>query len=88
MANDIKKFASDFDRIDRVKADDKILIHDSSDGIVKYATPGQFNESLNELMTDIEDELQRVEEKLEKLNFDVPAIADEADVSELLNNLT
>lgn len=83
-----KKFPEEFKRIDKVKSNDKILIHDSSDGVDKYATPGQFNESLNELMTAIEDELQRVEEKLEKLNFDVPTIAEEADVSELLNYLT
>ena len=37
-----KRFATDFGRIDAVKPDDKILIHDSADGIVKYATPSQL----------------------------------------------
>ena len=41
-----KRFATDFERIDAVKPDDKILIHDSADGIVKYATPSQFTSGL------------------------------------------
>ena len=41
-----KRFATDFERIDAVKPDDKILIHDSADGIVKYATPSQLTSGL------------------------------------------
>lgn len=49
------RFPEDFDRIDKVKPGDKLLIHDTSDGIDKYATPGQFNKSLNELETHYQD---------------------------------
>ena len=50
-----KKFPEEFDRIDKVKGSDRLLINDSGDGLNKYATPGQFNESLNELETHYQD---------------------------------
>ena len=37
-----KRFAGDFQRIDAVKPNDKMLIQDSEDGNVKFAFPGQF----------------------------------------------
>lgn len=37
-----KRFAADFDRIDAVKSDDRILVQDSGDGYVKYANPSQL----------------------------------------------
>lgn len=50
-----KRFPEEFQRIDKVKSNDKLLIHDSEDGIDKYATPSQFNASLNELSVHYED---------------------------------
>lgn len=50
-----KKFPEEFDRIDKVKGSDKLLVNDSADGLNKYATPGQFNESLAELETHYND---------------------------------
>lgn len=44
-----KRFPEDFERIDKVKSSDKLLINDSADGVDKYATPAQFNASLAEL---------------------------------------
>lgn len=38
-----KRFATDFERIDVVKPNDKILIYDSEDEVVKYATPSQLS---------------------------------------------
>lgn len=37
-----KRFADDFDRIDAVKPNDRILIQDSDDGNVKFANPSQL----------------------------------------------
>lgn len=37
-----KRFAGDFQRIDAVKPNDKMLIQDSADGNVKFAFPGQI----------------------------------------------
>lgn len=45
-----KRFATDFERIDKVKPNDKILIFDSLSGTVKYAQAAQFNIMLNELV--------------------------------------
>lgn len=50
-----KRFPEEFQRIDKVKSNDKLLIHDSEDGIDKYATPSQFNASLDELSVHYED---------------------------------
>lgn len=47
-----KRFATDFVRIDRVKANDKILIYDSADGTVKYAQPSQINALFEKFLTD------------------------------------
>lgn len=44
-----KVFADDFERIAKVKSNDKILIWDSESGTVMYATPGQINAMLGEL---------------------------------------
>ena len=44
-----KVFADDFERIAKVKSNDKILIWDSESGTVMYATPGQINAVLGEL---------------------------------------
>ena len=48
-----KKFAADFERISEVKGSDKILIFDSSSGIVMYATPSQINAKFDQLVADI-----------------------------------
>lgn len=56
-----KRFPEDFDRIDKVKSSDKLLINDSKDGIDKYATPSQFNAALQELETHYEDAAQAKE---------------------------
>lgn len=37
-----RRFAEDFDRIDTVKPDDRILVQDSGDGLVKFANPSQL----------------------------------------------
>ena len=50
-----KRFPEEFDRIDKVKSNDKLLINDSEDGLDKFATPAQFNASLEELETHYED---------------------------------
>lgn len=47
-----KRFARDFDRIDAVKPDDRILIQDSGDGNVKYANPSQFGGSTGDTPVD------------------------------------
>lgn len=54
MSNEIegKRFAEDFVRIDAVKPNDKILIYDSKDGIVKYAQPSQINAMFDKLVSD------------------------------------
>lgn len=52
-----KVFADDFERIAKVKSNDKILIWDSESGTVMYATPGQINAMLGELA----DHAQRAE---------------------------
>ena len=52
-----KVFADDFERIAKVKSNDKILIWDSESGTVMYATPGQINVMLGELA----DHAQRAE---------------------------
>lgn len=44
-----KRFADDFDRIDVVKPNDRILIQDSLDGIVKFANPSQLGGSGGEV---------------------------------------
>lgn len=49
-----KKFAADFERIDEVKSNDKVLIQDSGTGIVKYATPAQINAMFDQLVADIQ----------------------------------
>lgn len=54
MSGKGKKFASEFDRIDAVKSGDKILVWDSSDGIVKYATPSQVDAMFDRLVADID----------------------------------
>lgn len=56
MGNNLegKRFAADFVRIDRVKANDKILIYDSADGTVKYAQPSQINAVFEKFVTDSE----------------------------------
>lgn len=48
-----KKFAADFERIDEVKSNDKVLIWDSDTGVVKYATPAQINAKFDDLVADI-----------------------------------
>lgn len=48
-----KKFAADFERIDEVKGNDKILIFDSTTGVVMYATPSQINAKFDQLVADI-----------------------------------
>lgn len=50
-----KRFPEEFDRIDKVKSNDKLLINDSEDGLDKFATPAQFNASLEELETHYDD---------------------------------
>lgn len=57
-----KRFPEEFQRIDKVKSNDKLLIHDSEDGIDKYATPSQFNASLDELSVHYEDAIAAKEE--------------------------
>lgn len=47
-----KRFADDFDRIDAVKPNDRILIQDSGDGNVKYANPSQFGGSTGDTPVD------------------------------------
>ena len=37
-----QRFPEDFERIDDVEADDKILIHDASDNATKFAFPSQL----------------------------------------------
>lgn len=41
MADNGKRFAQDFTRIDDVTANDAILVQDSTDGVVKFANPSQ-----------------------------------------------
>ena len=53
-----KKFAADFERIDEVKGNDKILIQDSNTGVVKYASPSQINAKFDKLVADIETAVQ------------------------------
>ena len=55
-----KKFAADFERIDEVKGNDKILIQDSNTGVVKYASPSQLNAKFDKLVADIETAVQAV----------------------------
>ena len=55
-----KKFAADFERIDEVKGNDKILIQDSNTGVVKYASPSQINAKFDKLVADIETAVQAV----------------------------
>ncbi len=55
-----KKFAADFERIDEVKSNDKVLIQDSGTGIVKYATPAQINAMFDQLVADIATAVQAV----------------------------
>ena len=57
-----KAFPEEFNRIDKVKSGDKIMINDSEDGVNKYATPGQFNASLKELETHYEDAVKAKED--------------------------
>lgn len=47
-----KRFADDFDRIDAVKPNDRILIQDSDDGNVKFANPSQFGGSTGDTPVD------------------------------------
>lgn len=49
-----KKFAADFERIDEVKTNDKVLIQDSVSGVVKYACPAQINAKFAQLVADIQ----------------------------------
>lgn len=49
-----RRFAVDFIRIDKVKSNDKFLVADDSDGVVKYATPAQINARFEGLEADIE----------------------------------
>lgn len=44
MATQGRRFAQDFERIDEVKANDKILIQNSRTGIVEYANPSQLKD--------------------------------------------
>ena len=60
-----KAFPEEFDRIDKVKSGDKIMINDSEDGVNKYATPSQFNASLDELELHYSDAL-KAKEKAEE----------------------
>jgi hypothetical protein len=53
-----KKFAADFERIDEVKSNDKVLIWDSDTGVVKYATPAQINAKFDDLVADIDTAVQ------------------------------
>ena len=53
-----KRFPEEFDRIDKVKSSDKLLIHDSEDGVDKYCTPSQMNAGLEELELHYEDAVQ------------------------------
>lgn len=55
-----KKFAADFERIDEVKGNDKILIQDSTSGVVKYASPSQINAKFDKLVADIATAVQAV----------------------------
>ncbi len=55
MSETIRKFGSDFEQIDAVKSADKILIEDASDGVVKYAKPGQVSKALGDIAGDLED---------------------------------
>lgn len=55
-----KKFAADFERIDEVKGNDKILIQDSNTGVVKYASPSQINAKFDKLVADIDTAVQAV----------------------------
>lgn len=49
-----KRYPNEFDRIDKVKANDKFLVADDSDGVVKYATPAQINAQFEGLVADID----------------------------------
>lgn len=60
-----KAFPEEFGRIDKVKSGDKIMINDSEDGVNKYATPSQFNASLEELELHYSDAL-KAKEKAEE----------------------
>lgn len=53
-----KRFPEEFDRIDKVKSSDKLLVNDSKDGINKFCTPSQINEGLLELELHYEDAVQ------------------------------
>lgn len=48
-----KKFAADFERIDEVKGNDRILIWDSKTSTVMFATPSQINAKFDQLAADI-----------------------------------
>ena len=48
-----KKFAADFERIDEVKGNDRILIWDSKTSTVMFATPSQINAKFDQLVADI-----------------------------------
>lgn len=48
-----RNFPADFERIAQVKSNDKILIYDSSTGLVCFATPSQVNAMFENLVADI-----------------------------------
>lgn len=48
-----RNFPADFERIASVKGDDRILIWDSSTGLVMFATPSQINAKFDQLVADI-----------------------------------
>lgn len=70
MSETIRKFGSDFEQIDEVKSADKILIEDASDGVVKYAKPGQINKAIETIVEDLGD----AEETLAALKKDLETV--------------
>lgn len=60
-----KRFPEDFDRIDKIKTTDKLLINDSKDGVDKYVTASQFYALLQEQFKN------SVEETIEGFTDDV-----------------
>lgn len=80
----IRRFGSDFGQIDEVKSADRILIEDASDGVVKYAKPGQVNKALGDIagvLSDAEDTAAALEEKAEAAEKAVDGAVEKAEAA-------
>ena len=79
-----KRFPEDFDRIDKIKTTDKMLIYDSKDGVDKYVTASQFYALLQEqFKTGIE---ETIEGFSEEVLGSVPVAKGEGESSTVVKN--